>query len=375
MTTRRQFLSTLASSAGVLATSPAFTHAAQAAAPAVRAGTLPRNASETTGRHYRPRHRFGLGGVPLAGAFKPTPNADAQGALAAAWAGGVRYFDTSPWYGIGRSERRMGQFLSEQKRDEYILSTKVGRLLKAGNPPDSKVWPEPPPFHRVYDYTADGVRRSIEDSLQRLGVERIDMVFIHDLSPDNRDMGERWTEYFDIALKGAMPELIRMREEGLIKAWGLGVNAIEPALRILKESDPDIFLSATQYTLVRHEDSLNRLQPACAERGVSIVVGSPLNVGFLAGVERIDYLGTITDDLRNRRARLDAIARRHGIDLRTAALQFASAPQTVSAVLVGARTARQIQEDIASMQVKIPADFWAELKKEKLIAEHAPVPA
>lgn len=368
MLDRRRFLAGLAAGAAAAATAPM---AAQAATPIPTAATPAR--SGTTAR-YRPPSPLGLGGVPLAGAFKPTSNADAQGALQAAWDGGVRYFDTSPWYGIGRSERRMGQFLSEKNRDEYVLSTKVGRLLKPGNPPESKVWPSPPPFHREYDFSAAGVRRSVEDSLQRLGVDRLDLVFIHDLSPDNRDLGARWGEYFEQARTGAMPELVRMREEGLIKGWGLGVNAIEPILRTLEVSDPDIFLSATQYTLVRHRESLEVLQPACARRGVSLVVGSPLNVGFLCGVERIDYLGTITEDLRQRRARLDRIARAHGTDLRTAALQFAAAPEVVASVLVGARNAQQMREDIASMQVKIPADFWAEIKREGLIPEAAPVP-
>lgn len=366
MSNRRQFLAGLAAAATVMASPAPRAHAATPAPLAPRAAS--------TGR-YRPPSRLGLGGVPLAGAFKPTSNADAQGALAAAWEGGVRYFDTSPWYGIGRSERRMGQFLSEQPRDAYVLSTKVGRLLKPGNPPDSKVWPDPPPFHREYDFSAAGVRRSIEDSLQRLGVERIDMVFIHDLSPDNRDMGERWTDYFEQARRGAMPELVRMREEGLINAWGLGVNSIAPALRTLEVSDPDIFLSATQYSLVRHEESLLRLQPACAERGVSLVLGSPLNVGFLCGVERIDYLGTITDELRAKRARMEALCRAHGTDLRTAALQFAAAPTVVSSVLVGARNATQMREDIASMSARLPSALWADLKREGLIHADAPVPA
>ena len=366
MTTRRQFISTLAAGAALLATP---------FAPSAQSTTTATTSTRAPGARFRPPSRLGLGGVPLAGAFKPTPNADAQDALAAAWDGGVRYFDTSPWYGIGRSERRMGQFLSEQPRDAYVLSTKVGRLLKPGHPPDSAVWPDPPPFHREYDFSAAGTRRSIEDSLQRMGVDRIDVVFIHDLSPDNRDMGERWTEYFEQARTGAMPELVRMREEGLIRGWGLGVNSIEPILRTLEVSDPDLFLSATQYTLVRHQESLDRLQPACAARGTSLVIGSPLNVGFLAGVERIDYLGTITDALRDRRTRLQRIAEAHQVDLRTAALQFAAAPEIVSSVLVGSRNGRQMRENIASMSVRIPADFWAELKHAGLIAAHAPVPA
>lgn len=373
MVDRRQFLSRIAAGAAATALSPLMATAATPVGAALPATAGPRRSGDSS--RYRPPSPLGLGGVPLAGAFKATSNADAQGALQAAWDGGVRYFDTSPWYGIGRSERRMGTFLADQPREEYVLSTKVGRLIRPGNPPESKVWPDPPPFHREYDFSASGVRRSIEDSMARMGVDRFDMVFIHDLSPDNRDLGADWLEHFEKARRGAMPELVRMREEGIIKAWGLGVNAIEPILRTLDASDPDIFLSATQYTLVRHEQSLRTLQPACAARGVSLIVGSPLNVGFLSGAERIDYLGTITDDLRQRRTTLDRIARAHGTDLRTAALQFAAAPEVVASVLVGARNGQQMREDIASMTARIPADFWAELKREKLLPEDAPVPA
>lgn len=355
--------------------------ASAAAAAAMMHGAAPASAAvqrlSAGGRwsqSFRPPLGLGLGGVPLAGGFKPTSNADAQAALEAAWDAGVRYFDTSPQYAFGRSERRMGQFLSEKPRGDYILSTKVGRIFEAVTPKNTPVWPSPPPFKARYDFSAAGVRRSIEDSLQRLGVDRIDMVFIHDLSPDNADMGERWTEYFEQARVGAMPELIRMREEGLIRGWGLGVNRIDPLLQTLKVSDPDIFLSATQYSLIRHRESLQRLQPACLERGVPLIIGSPLNVGFLSGADRIDYLGTITPDLEARRRRIAAIARAHGTDMRTTALRFASAPKSVAAVLVGARNGRQMAEDAASMRAKLPADLWAELKAGRLIPADAPTP-
>jgi len=291
-----------------------------------------------------------------------------------AWASGVRFFDTSPWYGLGLSERRMGNFLHNQKREDYVLSTKIGRLLTAGPRVTGTIWKDPAPFTYRYDYTAEGTRRSIEDSLQRLGIQSIDIVFIHDLSPDNKDMGEKWTEFFDIAAKGAMRELTKMRDEGLIKAWGFGVNTIEPALAALKAGDPDIFLSATQYSLMKHEDALHRLFPACAEKGVSIVSGAPLNAGFLAGVDRYDYAGTIPDGFLQKRARMTAIAEKHGIDLRSAALQFTTAPGVVSTTIPGARSAQQITENATSMKVKIPSAFWADLKSEKLIDGAAPEP-
>lgn len=317
---------------------------------------------------------FGLGGVAIGNAFRPTTDEQAQEALEGAWAAGVRYFDTSPWYGLGLSERRFGQFLHDNKRGDYVISTKVGRLLKPTKEVPETMWKKPSPFTYEYDYSAAGIRRSIEDSLQRMGIESIDIVFIHDLSPDNGDMKDRWTEYFKVAQRGAMPELTKMREEGLIKAWGLGVNTIEPILRTLEVADPDIFLSATQYSLMYHEDALKRLFPACEKSGVSVVAGAPLNAGFLAGIDRYNYGSEIPAGYMEKRERMNRIAQKYGVDLRTAALQFAAAPDVVTAVIPGTRSGEQAKANVESMKVKIPADFWAELKKQKLIAANAPEP-
>lgn len=367
LTTRRRFLSAAAMGTAATALAPLFAQSESVSgAASTSARPLPTNKT-STGGHHRPPYRLGLGGVAIGNGFKPTTDAQAQETLEAAWAAGVRYYDTSPWYGLGLSERRFGHLLHNQKRDEYVLSTKVGRLLKPTRTLAQTMWKEPSPFSYEYDYSAAGVRRSIEDSLQRLGISSIDIVFIHDLSPDNGDMGERWPEYFDTAVEGGMPELTRMREEGLIKAWGFGVNRIEPCLRALEVADPDIFLSATQYSLMYHEDALNRLFPACDRRGVSIVVGAPLNAGFLAGRDRYDYRGQMPEGFMAKRERIRALAAEYGTDLRTAA-------PTVSAIIPGAREPQQVAENVASMQAEIPADFWTELKSEGLIAENAPVP-
>ncbi len=325
-------------------------------------------------KHYRLPYHSGLGGVAIGNGFKPTSDEDAHEALEAAWAEGVRYFDTSPWYGLGLSERRFGHFLKNQKREDYILSTKVGRLLKATSKPPKALWQNPSPFQHEYDYTAAGVRRSVEDSLQRLGVNSIDMVFIHDLSPDNGDLKERWTEQFEIAVKGAMPELTKMREEGIIKGWGLGVNTLEPILKSLEVADPDIFLSATQYSLMDHQDALDRLFPACAKKDVSLVIGAPLNAGFLAGVDRYNYSGKMPEGYKEKRDKMRTIAQNHGTDLRTLALHFSAAPSVVAAIIPGARTAQQASENAISMKAKVPAEVWKELKAEKLISEQAPTP-
>lgn len=368
MSTRREVLA----SAVFGAAAAAFGSRSSEAASAVDDRPLPKN--EPSPR-FRPPDKFGLGGVAIGNAFRPTTDAASLAAMQAAWDGGVRYFDTSPWYGLGLSERRFGQFLHDKKRDDFVISTKIGRLLK----PDESfrkplLWKDYSPFRYEYDYSAAGTRRSIEDSLQRLGLARLDIVFIHDLSPDNGDMGAEWTSYFEVAMKGAAKELTKMRDEGLIKAWGFGVNTVEPCLKALQQSDPDIFLSATQYSLIHHEDDLERLFPACEDRGVSIVVGAPLNAGFLAGVDRYNYGDQIPEKFAAKREKLRQVAARHNVDLRTAALQFTSAPKVVAATIPGARTAEQAAQNVASMRVRIPDDFWAELKSEKLIAASAPTP-
>ncbi|WP_457809069.1 aldo/keto reductase [Kushneria sp. EE4] len=324
---------------------------------------------------FPPEHKYGVGGTQLGNMYRVTSEEEATGMLAAAWEGGARHFDTSPWYGLGLSERRLGRFLFDKDPSEYLLSTKVGRLLipdastkNAGN------WQGNLRTNYRYDYSADGVRRSIEDSLQRMGVSKIDLVYIHDLSPDNKDMGSQWQEYFETARKGAIPELERLRDEGIIGGWGMGVNEIEPSLAALDAGTPDVILQATQYTLLNHRDALDRLFPVCRERDVSLVIGAPLGSGFLAGSNHWMYSTDIPDGFTEQRDRISAIAREHGTDLRTAALQFSAAPDVVGATIPGARTAEHARQNQASMTVDIPADFWDALKSQGLIEEDAPVP-
>src|SRR5690606_32475083 len=207
-------------------------------------------------------------------------------------------------------------FLAEQDRDAYVISTKVGRLLTPSDDLPETMWKAPSPFAYRYDYTADGTRRSIEDSLQRMGLSHLDIVFIHDLAPDH--FGDQWTEQCEIAAKGAIPALTKMRDEGMIKAWGFGVNNIEPCLRALEVADPDLFLLATQYSIVEHEAPLRELFPKCQQRGVSIVVGAPFNSGFLAGKPRYNYKDEVPAAIQDKGKRISQLAREHGTDLRTA---------------------------------------------------------
>jgi D-threo-aldose 1-dehydrogenase len=330
--------------------------------------------------HYKPPVRFGLGGVPLGNEFAVVTEKEAFATLDAAWSAGVRYYDTSPWYGLGLCERRFGNFLHTKDRGDYVLSSKVGKLLKASRHNNAKEYFAftPSPNNVVFDYTADGVMRSVEDSLQRLGVDALDIVFVHDLSPDNQYLPSPWEEQFEIARKGAFYALTRMREEGTIKGWGLGVNRPEPILRLLDVADPDVCLLASQYSLIDHKNALQHVFPAARAKGVSFVVGSALNAGFISGSQRYNYGKEnykIPQPTVEKRERLREIAGRHGVDLRTAALQFSATPDIVSALVVGAASEQQIVADYSSMQVKIPTEFWAELKERKLIEQVAPVPA
>ena len=323
-------------------------------------------------------HKFGLGGVAIGNGFKQISDAEAEKTLEGAWEAGVRYYDTSPWYGLGLSERRFGHFLHNKKREDYVLSTKVGRVLKATKKVPETMWNNPAPFDYKYDYSAEAVRRSVEDSLQRLGVESIDYAFIHDLSPDHNDEyeeGTTWEDHFEVAKKGAMPELEKMKEEGLIKAWGLGVNTIEPILITLEVAKPDVFLSAIQYSLVHHKEALERLLPAIEKSEARLINAAPFNAGLLAGQKRYNYDGKMPDDISDRYKKILKIAEKHKVNLVAASLQFSLAPKAAGTVLAGASKPEQVQENIKALEEKIPVEFWEELKQQNLIEQKAEVPA
>jgi len=330
--------------------------------------------------HYKPAFKFGLGGVPLGNEFAVVTDKDAYAILDAAWSAGVRYYDVSPWYGLGLAERRYGSFLHNKNRSEYVISSKVGKLLKASKTAkNQEYFPfSPSPNDVIYDYTASGTRRSIEDSLQRLGIDSLDIAFVHDISADNKYLPTSWQEQFAIAEKGAFPELTRMRQEGLIKGWGIGVNTPEPILGVLQVADPDVCLLASQYSLIDHKNALNQVFPAVRQRSASLVIGSSLNAGFISGSPRYNYgkeAYRIPAEFLEKRKRLREVAGNHGVDLRTAALQFSASPDVAAALVVGASSEQQILADYTSMQTKIPAEFWAELKAQKLIEQNAPAPA
>ena len=330
-------------------------------------------------QRYRPPHAFGLGGVAIGNEFQFATDDQAEATLAAAWDAGVRYFDVSPWYGLGLAERRFGRFLASKPRSEFVISSKVGKLLRASRDNQAKKYfpfttsPNTPHF----DYTAEGVRRSIEDSLQRLGLDRLDIVFVHDLSPDNKFLPDNWETLWPVAEKGAFPALTRLRDEGVIDGWGMGVNCPQPILRCLEVADSDVHLLASQYSLVDHANAVEELFPKAREKGVSFVVGSALNAGFLGGAPRYNYGDAntlIPADKRERLATLRAVAGRRGVDLVAAALQFSLAPDVASALIVGTASPAHVLADHAALRAKIPPAFWEELRSAGILHPNAAIP-
>jgi D-threo-aldose 1-dehydrogenase len=383
MSTRRDFLNLAIKGSAMTAAAALLTGSASAqgnTGDSRSMNNMDDNENSGSNVHYKPPFSFGLGGVPLGNEFALVTDKDAYAILEAAWSAGIRYYDVSPWYGLGLAERRYGSFLHNKKRGDYVISSKVGKLLKASKTAKNRELFafSPSPNDVLFDYTASGVRRSVEDSLQRLGIDSLDIVFVHDISSDNKLLPTSWQEQFEIAKKGAFPELTRMREEGVIKGWGIGVNTPEPILRVLGEADPDVCLMASQYSLIDHKNALNQLFPAVRRKNASLVVGSSLNAGFISGSPRYNYgkeSYKIPPEFLEKRQKLREVAANHGVDLRTAALQFSASPDVAAALVVGASSEQQILADYTSMQTKIPAEFWAELKAQNLIEQNAPTPA
>ncbi|ONG54984.1 D-threo-aldose 1-dehydrogenase [Pseudoroseomonas deserti] len=320
---------------------------------------------------FAPPGPLGFGGAPLGDMFAKVDDATAEAALEAAWDSGIRYYDTAPHYGAGLSEHRFGAMLRRKPRDEYVISTKVGRLLEPTTEPElAHPFLSTMMFRRKQDYTAAGARRSVEDSLQRMGIGRIDVVYVHDLATDH--LGDGYDAAFRIARDGAFRELIRMREEGMIRAWGLGVNLPEPCVRALQESDPDVFLLAGRYSLIDLAGT-KELFPLCAERGAHVVVGGPYNSGLLAGGTTFDYQEAPPEQVAAR-DRMAAVAAKHGVDLKAAALQFCAANPVVASVIPGAKHADRVRQNAALMQAEVPAAFWAALKQQGLLPPEVPTP-
>lgn len=312
---------------------------------------------------------LGLGGAPLGGNFVDLDYAQAVNLIQTAKDAGIGYFDTAPWYGFGRSERVMGDML---RGAPYILSDKVGRLLKPGavkNPMDYGMI-DPLPFHVVYDYSYDGIMRAYEDNLQRLGLERIDILLAHDIGAFQHG-AENLRHFGDLKDSGyrAMDEL---RRNGQVKAIGLGVNENEVCMDALEIGDWDVFLLAGRYTLLE-QTALDALFPACEAAGATIICGGPFNSGILVGREMWNYAKAPADVVDKARA-LGAVADEFDVPLAAAALQFPLGHDIVTSVIPGPRDAGEMTQILDWFKTPIPAEFWNALKERGLINQAAPVP-
>ncbi len=316
---------------------------------------------------------FGLGCAQLGGLFQASTAEQAAELVQAAWAAGVRFFDTAPYYGYTLSERRLGAELAERPRDDFILSTKAGRLMQ----PDASVRPgddgfaNPSPFRPQYDYSFDGVMRSLEDSLQRLGLARIDILFIHDIGRVTH--GELHASHWrQLTQGGGFRALDQLRRDGRVRAVGLGVNEWQAVHEALQEFDLDISMLAGRYTLLE-QARLSPLLDESVKRGHAIVVAGPFNSGVLAGGDTFNY-GKAPPEVMLRVQALQAVCREFDVPLPAAALQFPLAHPAVVSCVAGAHSAAQLQQNIAWLQMSLPAAFWVALRKRGLVDERAPLP-
>jgi D-threo-aldose 1-dehydrogenase len=317
---------------------------------------------------------MGFGSAPLGNQFRAVPEEDARGVIQHAWDSGLRYFDTAPMYGHGLSEHRLGESLRAFPRDEYVLSTKVGRLLKPvpQGGLTSFFWVDMPPFEVVHDYGYDAIMRSFEDSMQRMGVSRFDILFIHDI--DTWTHGEELQrQYFRTAMDSGYKALEKLRSEGLVKAIGVGCNEWQVCEAALRERDFDCFLLAGRYTLLE-QDALDTFLPLCEERNVSVVLGGGFNSGILAtgAIKGAHYnYSEASPEILARVARIEAVCATFDVSLAAAALQFHPA---IATNIPGTRSKKHLDQNVALIGRPIPAEFWAALKKEKLIRDNAPTP-
>jgi D-threo-aldose 1-dehydrogenase len=309
-----------------------------------------------------------LGTAPLGNLFAPVATDDADASVRSALEAGLTYLDTAPHYGLGLAERRLGRVLAGLPRDRFVVSTKVGRLVRPlapGETADPEGFADTPPAKRVWDFSGDGVRRSLEESLERLGLDRVDIVLVHDPDDHEREAHEQ-----------AFPALIELRDQGVVTAIGAGMNQAEMLTRFVRDLDLDVVLVAGRYSLL-DQRALAELLPTCAARGTAVVVGGVFNSGLLADPRpgaTFDY-APAPPELVERAARLAEVCARHETPLRAAALAFPFGHPAVTSVLVGARTAAEVSDAVACFGRPVPDELWAELVATGLLPTDVPIPA
>ena len=317
---------------------------------------------------------LGLGTATLGGSRIPMTSAERLSVVQSGWDGGVRYFDTAPFYGVGAAERAVGDALRDKPRSEWVLSTKVGRLLRphdsGGQTSDGRI--APLPFEVEYDYSYDGIMRSVEDSHQRLGLAKIDILFVHDIGVYQHGK-EANDAHMKVLRESGYRALDELRRAGVVSAVGLGVNEKEVLIEVLKFGEWDVFLLAGRYTLLE-QGPLDDLLPMCSARGTSVVVGGPLNSGILAGRETWNYAAAPPDIVRRVNS-IREVCDAHGVPLPAAALQFPLAHPAVAAIIPGPRATTEFVENARLMRHNIPAALWADLRDQQLLHPEAPTPS
>jgi D-threo-aldose 1-dehydrogenase len=319
---------------------------------------------------------FAFGTAPIGNIFKPISEEESAAMIETAWQAGVRFYDTAPMYGHGLAELRTGQNLRWKDRDDFVLASKVGRVLKPARRSeiDFAPWVDAAPFRMEFDYSYDGTMRAFEDSLQRLALERMDICFIHDIDVFTR--GADQPEVFAQAMDGCWKALESLRSQGVVKAIGVGVNEWEVCHEALKQRDFDCFLLAGRYTLLEQE-ALDQFLPLCAERGAAVVVGGGFNSGILAtGAKpgaKYNY-APAPSQIMERVARIEAVCAEYRVPLAAAALQFVVAHPAIPSFVAGTRTIQQLKQNLEWFELPIPLEFWSDLKKKGLLREDAPTP-
>jgi D-threo-aldose 1-dehydrogenase len=341
--------------------------------------TLPIRSFRTSRGRVLPFTELGIGTAPLGNMYRALDEAAAQAALQAGWDAGCRTIDTAPFYGLGLAETRLNTFLRGRPRDSYILSTKIGRRLAACPPGERSgigQFFDTPSRRVVFDYSYDGTMRSLEDSLERLGVDRVDILLCHDVDIFTHGSKEASDARIREFMEGGYLALHRLREEGLVSAIGAGVNNWEVCEALARQGDFDLFLLAGRYTLLEQE-ALTSFLPLCEERGIGILLGGPYNSGILAtGAQpgaTYNY-GPAAQDILDRVARIERVCAAHGVRLIEAALRFPLAHPSVVSVIPGGQTAAEWLANAEVLRARIPPALWAELKAQGLLRADAPVP-
>jgi len=321
---------------------------------------------------------LGQGTAPLGNLYRALPEDQVQNTLQAAWDGGVRYFDTAPLYGFGLAETRLNHFLRDKPRDRYVISTKVGRRLALTAPKDRSgigKFFDTPSRREVFDYSYDGVMRSVEDSLERLGLDRIDMLFVHDLDVFTHGSTLARDAHVEAFMRGGYGALVKLREGKAIKAFGAGVNEWQVCQHLAERGEFDLFLLAGRYTLLE-QDPLESFLPLCESRGIGIVIGGPFNSGILASGAKpgawYNY-SPAPPEILERVRRLEQVCRAHRVSLVEAALRFPMGHPAVVTVVAGATSPAEVARNIRTLAAGMPHAFWKDLKAEGLVRSDAKV--